>query len=339
MMDNRHSTIYISLSDSDVKNLKGSNVKRKIRKNSPSVSPNKRNHNLKKEKSFRKKKSCIDENNFSDKENKDNIELLDKLHNNLNNIEKKFIKLKKKKKNGGDKKKFKLIKLILKVLAFILVIVCLYFIITKNSNILSYLNVENNINSGGNVNCGGSVTVNKDMSAGGSVTVNKDISAGGSVTVNKDISAGGSVTVNKDIASGGSVTVNKDIASGGSATVTKDITCGGDITSSGTVTATTVVQKSDGRLKKNFNNLQDTYSKILNLSPLSYNIKDDESERLKYGFIAQEVEKIFPELIHYSENKEFKDQLNIDYISIIPLIIDALKIQNEMIKELLIKAE
>ena len=61
---------------------------------------------------------------------------------------------------------------------------------------------------------------------------------------------------------------------------------------------------------------------------------NDESERQKYGFIAQEVEKIFPELIYYTENDKIKKQLNIDYISIIPLIIEALKIQNNMINDM-----
>ena len=63
-------------------------------------------------------------------------------------------------------------------------------------------------------------------------------------------------------------------------------------------------------------------------------MKDDDSERPKYGFIAQEVEKIFPELIYYTQNENIKTQLNIDYVSIIPLIIDAIKIQNNKINNI-----
>ena len=120
---------------------------------------------------------------------------------------------------------------------------------------------------------------------------------------------------------------------GGNASLNGDLT-GKDITVSGTVSAKTLIQSSDKRLKKNFDILQDTYSKILNLEPLSYNLINDENKRLKYGFIAQEVEKIFPELIYYSDTEDIKNQLSIDYISFIPLIIEVLKIQNEIINNM-----
>ncbi|MEK7522858.1 MAG: tail fiber domain-containing protein, partial [Patescibacteria group bacterium] len=52
---------------------------------------------------------------------------------------------------------------------------------------------------------------------------------------------------------------------------------------------------SDIRLKKNILNINDTLSKILNLRPVTFNWKSNEEPSI--GFIAEEVEPIFPELV------------------------------------------
>ena len=49
--------------------------------------------------------------------------------------------------------------------------------------------------------------------------------------------------------------------------------------------------------------------------------------RIHYGFIAQEVHEIFPELVYEDD----EGILGIDYVSLIPLLIEELKHQNETI--------
>lgn len=52
--------------------------------------------------------------------------------------------------------------------------------------------------------------------------------------------------------------------------------------------------------------------------------------RIHYGFIAQEVKEIYPELVYEDD----EGILGIDYISFIPLLIEELKQQNEIIEKL-----
>lgn len=56
----------------------------------------------------------------------------------------------------------------------------------------------------------------------------------------------------------------------------------------------------------------------------------EEDNRQHFGFIAQEVRELFPELV-YEDDKGY---LGIDYVSFIPLIIDELKHQKNSLEEL-----
>ena len=56
-----------------------------------------------------------------------------------------------------------------------------------------------------------------------------------------------------------------------------------------------ILNPSDITLKKNVKELVN--NEILNLSPVEFNFKSDESQKKHFGFIAQEMEKIFPDLV------------------------------------------
>lgn len=77
---------------------------------------------------------------------------------------------------------------------------------------------------------------------------------------------------------------------------------------------------SDINYKENIERL--TISKIINLDPVKYNLKTDYKKKIHYGFIAQDVEKIYPELVN-TNNLGYK---SVDYIQMIPLLL--LKIKN-----------
>ena len=64
---------------------------------------------------------------------------------------------------------------------------------------------------------------------------------------------------------------------------------------------------SDRRLKKNIQPLQPTLNKVLQLKPTTYRFRDAaENSPLSYGFIAQEVEGIFPDFVSEERrNKSF----------------------------------
>ena len=86
---------------------------------------------------------------------------------------------------------------------------------------------------------------------------------------------------------------------------------------------------SDARLKANIVSLGGTLAKLLQIDGKSYTMKKDESEKQKIGLLAQDIEKVFPELV--SENNGIK---SVNYQGLVPILINALKEQEERIKRL-----
>ena len=79
---------------------------------------------------------------------------------------------------------------------------------------------------------------------------------------------------------------------------------------------------SDARLKANIVSLGSTLSKLLQIDGKSYTMKKDESEKQKIGLLAQDIEKVFPELV--SESHGVK---SVNYQGLVPVLINALKEQ------------
>ena len=69
-------------------------------------------------------------------------------------------------------------------------------------------------------------------------------------------------------------------------------------------------------LKKNIELIDDTLYLINKVTPVSYTMNDDNYK--KFGFIAQEMEEIFPNVVNKPSNDN--ELYSIDYISIIPLL-------------------
>lgn len=89
---------------------------------------------------------------------------------------------------------------------------------------------------------------------------------------------------------------------------------------------------SDVSLKENISNIENPLNKILGLRGVKYNYKsispdDFDSENFRYGFIAQEVESILPEVVKNMPN-EIKA---ITYTDIIAVLVEAIKEQQEEI--------
>jgi hypothetical protein len=80
---------------------------------------------------------------------------------------------------------------------------------------------------------------------------------------------------------------------------------------------------SDARAKENINNLDfNATEKVMALQAKSYYMKNDES-KLKYGFIAQEVYEVLPDLV----NGDFEEEsfVGLDYNGIIPVLVKAIQ--------------
>ncbi len=102
----------------------------------------------------------------------------------------------------------------------------------------------------------------------------------------------------------------------------------GSFTASGDVTA-----YSDERLKSDITTIEDALNKVKNLRGVMFDKTDTLSSELKRstGVIAQEVEKVLPEVVHNDINTGYK---SVAYGNIVGVLIEAIKEQQEQIDKL-----
>lgn len=118
-----------------------------------------------------------------------------------------------------------------------------------------------------------------------------------------------------------------------------------------------VLLSSDSRFKENIKPLGKKLTVLKQLNGISYNLKHQKSvpvegkgdltekeqndltmfnnldyaERTRLGFVAQEVQQLFPELVQ----QDTDGYLYIDYVGLIPVLVESVKEQQEQIDELL----
>ena len=80
---------------------------------------------------------------------------------------------------------------------------------------------------------------------------------------------------------------------------------------------------SDARLKANIISLGGTLAKLLQIDGKTYTMKKDDNKKQKIGVLAQDIEKVFPELV--SESNGVK---SVNYQGLVPVLINALKEQD-----------
>lgn len=119
-----------------------------------------------------------------------------------------------------------------------------------------------------------------------------------------------------------------------------------------------VLLSSDSRFKENIRPLGNKLSQLKQLNGISYNLKNnnrvipadqisgltekeqndlallnntDHKQRKRLGFLAQEVQALFPELVQQDD----EGFLYVDYVGLIPVLVESVKEQQEQIDELL----
>ena len=137
-----------------------------------------------------------------------------------------------------------------------------------------------------------------------------------SVTISGATTAG-SLTVDSVVIDGATIGHSSDsdlmtLASG-------SLTVAGDVTIS-----------SDARLKSNIVALGPTLISLLQLEAKSYTMKNDTEQKQKIGLLAQEVQKVFPELV----SEDNSGMLAVNYQALVPVLINALKEQENNYNEL-----
>ncbi len=120
----------------------------------------------------------------------------------------------------------------------------------------------------------------------------------------------------------------------------------------GNVYATGTINSSDEKLKENISPLNGSLQTVLSLQPTRYNFRTNEfpqmnlPEGIHYGLIAQEVEKVLPQIVsdniqpaeYDRETHEvIKEEVafkGVNYTELIPLLIGAIQEQEKKIEEL-----
>jgi hypothetical protein len=101
---------------------------------------------------------------------------------------------------------------------------------------------------------------------------------------------------------------------------------------------------SDRRLKKDIKNITSPLIQIKKLQGVSYHLNSNSLHKLlpkintnsgdilNYGFIAQDIQKVFPELVKQADS--VTSYLAVNYVALIPLIVEAMKEQSSTIDSL-----
>ena len=109
----------------------------------------------------------------------------------------------------------------------------------------------------------------------------------------------------------------------------------------GDIIANSIAGPSDIRYKKNIRPVENALDKVKSLSGVYFNWDQEAfptkefSDKTELGFIAQEVEKVLPEVV--TKDKTSEEYRSVKYDKIVALLVEAIKEQQKQIDSLTIK--
>ena len=174
--------------------------------------------------------------------------------------------------------------------------------------------IERNLNVGGNLGVTASATFNQNVSIVGILTVTDQIDAnGGAIIDNIRLGIANDNTIDTSTgqltldSNGGQLNINDNTVITGILSVTDDITA---------------FFSSDERLKDNITPIEDPLDKVLSISGNTFDWNDKSSHTGKdIGVIAQEIEKVLPEIVTTRDN----GYKAVQYEKLSALLIEAVK--------------
>lgn len=180
-----------------------------------------------------------------------------------------------------------------------------------------------NLQGGANLSSADAASIN--LQGGGTVGI-------GCPTVNTN---GGNLILRSGIGTGTGAQGNIQLLNGnvgiGTSAPTQKLHVVGNICYTGSIVAC-----SDIRYKTEIHTLKNSLNKLVLLEGVSYFWKTsaysgmDFSDRKQIGFIAQDLEKIFPEMV-FTDDKGYK---SIDYSRLTPVLVETIKEQQRQITEI-----
>ncbi|OJJ15444.1 hypothetical protein BKI52_39200 [marine bacterium AO1-C] len=101
----------------------------------------------------------------------------------------------------------------------------------------------------------------------------------------------------------------------------------GDIEYTGSIT-----DVSDRRLKESFRPIRNPLNRIKQIQGFTYHMKDDPKKVREYGVVAQDVQKVFPEMVKVIDQEN--GYLGVSYIQLVPVLLEAVKTQDAKIERI-----
>lgn len=189
------------------------------------------------------------------------------------------------------------------------------------------------INSSGNVGIGTEHT-DQTLDVNGTIYSEKDLLGEGG-----QIGLGGTAGTNWFIDNATNVfrifsAPSRD-SSGGSVAVSVTSDPNDRMRVEGTITSVDHLLTSDARLKKNIVPVSDALAMVKELKPVEYdkktNMESTQYDHHEMGFIAQDLQKILPQVVKESSDKD--KTLTVNYTALIPLMVKAMQEQQITIEQ------
>ena len=110
------------------------------------------------------------------------------------------------------------------------------------------------------------------------------------------------------------------------------VTYGGDMICEGNVVAYTTTTVSDERQKENITTIEEPLEKLKQISGVTFDWK--QTKEASAGVIAQEVEKILPQIVKEKELREQGEYKTVEYDGLVGLLVEAVKELTQRVEEL-----
>ena len=184
---------------------------------------------------------------------------------------------------------------------------------------------------------GSTLYASTSIKSGSDITLNASTGGITGITMyaSTSIRAGSSILLDSSTGGLTGTTMYASTSIRAGSTITLNASTGGFSGSTIYITATGYggdwVATSDIRIKENIKPIDNALDKILNSRGVYFNFINDKNKEQKIGVIAQELEQIIPQLVL---NKNTDDLRSVSYGSLSAILIEAIKEQNNKIKDL-----
>ena len=209
------------------------------------------------------------------------------------------------------------------------------WVLTANTSGGNFILNQVGVQPSSNFNISGAGLVGTTLGVGGVLTVDgNDIKPTTGISQNlMSFSSNANIRMKLDIDNNSSADF---VVQNGSNVDVLTVTEVGNLTISGKFNSNGIEELSDRRFKKDITPLAPVLGKVLQIEGVTYNWKREDfpdrafGERTEIGFIAQELEKHFPELV----NTDKEGYKSVQYSHMVPVLLEAIKEQQKLIDRL-----